>query len=233
MAKIRSLFEIQGTIAGYTTVNSKAYETHIRAARGSKSKVEVNDTLKAHNALLTSANVPARLVKNAIDEYRSDFPGGQLWQDLVGMFKRQLKEERPLSIGMLKYKHINPNYPLSRLLKRGIPSAISVESGLISVTLRELYPMFQRKTIDGYQTEVIAIFIDFDKQETTSDSSTSKIIPLNYAEILNFELKGGKPGDQYLICLKLIGCSKGIVQIGNSTRGMQVIDTGIMEEDEV
>ncbi|MGB4399744.1 MAG: hypothetical protein WBJ10_10255 [Daejeonella sp.] len=68
-----------------TIVNSKAYGEHTRARRGSRNKVEINDTLKLHNLLLTGANTPARLVKNEIDYYRAGFPSGQLWQFLVGM----------------------------------------------------------------------------------------------------------------------------------------------------
>lgn len=229
MAKLSSLLGISGTIGGYTTVNSKAYNTHIRAARGSKSKVEVNDTLKVHNLLLMSANVPARLVKTSIDLYRADFPSGQLWQYLVGMFKKQLKMEISLSIHQLINKDINPDYPLSRLTRRGFKLMVTPGPGTIRVDIQNLSPEFRRKTIDGYQIEVAAIFIDFDRLETTSDRSVSQVLPLSHPGILTFDFKAGKPGDQYLICLKIAGGCKGEVQSDNSLTAMKIIHTGTVE----
>ncbi len=84
-----------------------------------------------------SANVPARLVKIAIDLYRADFPSGQLWQYLVGMFNKQLKMKISLSNHQLINKDINPDYPLSRLTRRGFKlmvTQVRVRSGLRSRT---------------------------------------------------------------------------------------------------
>lgn len=227
MAKNHSFFEL--TPPGLTTVNSKAYGTHTRAARGTKSKVEVNDTLKRHNLLLTNANIPARLVKNAIDTYRSDFPCGQLWQYLVGMFKMQLKMGLPLNVDPLMLKDINPDYTFSRLIKHGFTRTITTGKSTIRVDIEKLNPQFRRKAIDGYLVEVVVIFFDFDRMERTSDSSTSPIVPLSHDQVLSFELNSGKPGDRYLICLKVIACCKGAVQSDNSLTTMKIIHSGTVE----
>lgn len=226
MAKNHSFFELPHP--GLTTVNSKAYGTHTRAARGTKSKVEVNDTLKRHNLLLINANIPARLVKNAIDTYRSDFPCGQLWQYLVGMFKMQLKIKIPLNVDRLMLKDINKEYTLARLIKQGFKKQITVGLRTIKLDIEKLNPQFRRKAIDGYLLEVVVIFFDFDRMETTSDSSTSLILPLSHDQVLSFELKTGKPGVHYLICLKLTGCVGQEVQSDNSARCMQIIRTGMI-----
>ena len=226
MAKNHSFFELPPP--GLTTVHSKAYGTHTRAARGTKSEVEVNDALKRHNLLLTSANIPARLVKNTIDSYRSDFPSGQLWQFLVGMFKMQLKMKIPLNVDRLMLKDINKEYTLSRLVKQAFKKEITVGLRTIKLDIEKLKPQFRRKSINGYLVEVVVIFFDFDRMETTSDSSTSLILPLSHDQVLIFKLKTGKPGDHYLICLKLTGCVGQEVQSDNSVRCMQIIQTGMI-----
>ena len=214
-----------------TFVNSKTYGEHTRARRGTKSKVEVNDTLKAHNVLLTSANIPAILVKKAIDNYRSDFPSGQLWQFLVGMFKRQLKMNIPLNVDQLMYKDISTNYRLSRVLKSGYKQEITSNPAIVNVEFGILNPEFRSKAIDGFLIEVIAMFFDFNSMESTSDSSSGPIVPLKHEQELSFDLKAGKPGDSYLICLKLNGCIRDEILTDNSARCMQIIQTGMVSEN--
>ena len=213
-----------------TYVDSKAYGEHIRARRGTKSKVEVNDTFKAHNVLLSDANIPARLVKKAIDTYRSDFPSGQLWQFLVGMFKTQLKMTIPLNVDQLMYKDININYRLSRILKGGYIQEIRSNPEMLKVELKALKPQFRSNMIDGFLIEVIVMFFDFNNMESTSDFASSQIVPLHKQE-LSFDLKAGKPGDNYLICLKINGCICDKILTENSARSMQIIEAGRVSED--
>jgi len=228
MTKKRSLFNLADPLR--TTVNSKTYGRHTRASRGTKSKVEVNETLKAHNLLLTSANIPAVLVKKAIDSYRDGLPAGQLWQFLVGMFKVQLKMMLPLNVDKLMFRDISKEYTFSRLVRQGFKQAITADRSMIRVDIEKLNPQFRRKAIDGYQVEVIAIFFDFDRMETTSDSVSGQIVSLRHDQVLNFELNTGKPGDRYLICLKLTGCIGGEIQTDHSSKCMCIIETGTVGE---
>lgn len=209
-----------------TVVHSKTYRTHKRARRGTKSKVEVNDTFKVHNVLLSSANIPASLVKKAIDTYRSDFPSGQLWQFLVGMFKTQFKMNIPLNVDQLMYKDISIVYRLSRILKSGYEQEIRSNPEIVKVELGNLNPQFRSKVIDGFLIEVIAMYFDFNSMESTSASASSQIVPIKQIQELSFELKAGKPGDSYLICLKLNGCIRDKMLTENSARSMQIIETG-------
>ncbi len=214
-----------------TVVNSRTYPEHTRARRGTKSKVEVNDTFKVHNVLLAGANIPASLVKKSIDTYRSDFPSGQLWQFLVGMFKKQLKMNIPLNVDQLLYKDICIDYRLSRILKNGYKQEIRSNPELLKVNLGILNPQFRNKTIDGILIEVIAMYFDFNSMECKSDSSSSLIVPLIHEQELSFDLKAGKSGDSYLICLKLNGCIRDKMLTENSARSMQIIETGRVSEN--
>ena len=214
-----------------TIVNSKAYGEHTRARRGTRSKVEVNETLKTHTLLLTGANMPARLVKNEIDSHRAGFPSGQLWQHLVGMFKTQLKMNLPLSVDQLMLKDICKDYPLTRLLKHGLIKVITSGPDAVNVTFEKLNPQFRQKALDGYQVEVAVMYFDFDYMESASDSSVSPIVPLNHPGLLNFELNPGKRGDRYLICLKLTGCVRNEILTDNSAIAMQIIETGMVGQN--
>ncbi len=214
-----------------TIVNSRTYREHTRARRGTNTKAELNQTLKAHTLLLTGANTPARLVKNEIDRYRAGFPSGQLWQFLVGMFKMQLKMKLPLSVDQLSHKDISKDYPLIRFLKQGLNNTITSGPDTVKVDILKLNPEFRRKSLDGYLAEVAVIYFDFDRMESTSDSSVSNVVPLNHPGLLTFELNSGKRGDRYLISLKIVGCAGAEVQHDNSAIGMQIIETGIVGEN--
>lgn len=211
-----------------TLVRSKTYGEHTRAPRGSKSKAEVNDTLKRHNTLLIGANVPAMLVKRAIDSIRDGFPTGQLWQSLVGMFKMQLKVGVPLNVSPLMYKDLSIYYRQSRLVKQGYIHTISAGPEKIKVEIAKLNPTFRKKATDGYQVRVTALFFDFELMEYTAESSLSAIVPLSYSPVLSFELNKGYPGNQYLICISLAGCIRHEVLTENSARSMLIIQTGIV-----
>lgn len=211
-----------------TVVNSKTYGEHTRARRGTKSKVKLNQALKAHTLLLKGANTPARLVKNEIDRHRAGFPSGQLWQFLVGMFKMQLKMKLPLSLDQLFLKDISKDYPLIRLLKRGLNKTITSGPDLVRINIGNLHPQFRRKSIDGYLLEATIMYFDFTCMESTSDSLSSEIVPLNYPGLLTFELNPGKPAERYLISLKLIGCTSAEIQTDDTVIGMQIIETGMV-----
>lgn len=66
--------------------------------------------------------------------------------------------------------------------------------------------------------------------ESTTDSSLSKVVPLKKEQGLSFDLKAGKPGASYLICLKLNGCIRDKMLVEDSARAMQIIETGRVSE---
>lgn len=216
------------THSDHIVVRSKTYGDHTRARRGTKSKVAINETLKAHTLYLKGANMPARLVKNEIDMYRAGFPSGQLWQFLVGMFKMQLKMKLPLSVDQLYLKDISRDYPLARLLKQGMAKTIISGPETTMVTFEKLNPQFRRKSIDGYVIEVAVMYFDFEFMKSTTESSLSAIVPLSHPGLLSFEFKSGKYGNRYLISLKLTGCVRHEILTENSAIAMQIIETGMV-----
>lgn len=225
MAKSFSIIKLQGTLDGMTHVQSKTYGEHIRKARRAG---EVNETLKDNNRQIVAANAPARLIKNAIDQYREDFKGGQLWQRLVSHFKKELKEKQFIDVLALKDKEVNEHYPLSRIYSEVVSITIDPDKRILKVIIsRGCVPNFKRKYIDGYKLSAIAVFPDFEGYNADSLLQETAIIAIaGSKENVCFEFDLKSSWRQYLICLKLEGCSEGNVCAGDSVRGMRIVATG-------
>src|SRR5688500_14469423 len=89
MAKANSLITFQGTVEGFTFVKSPTYGDHVRAARGTRKKAKLNAACQAQSKKLVKSNVPAKIIKDAINPYRRDFYHGPLWQKLVSLTNDQ------------------------------------------------------------------------------------------------------------------------------------------------
>jgi len=113
MAKLNSLFKYDGTFQGVTVVRSRAYGHHIRKAR---TKFTLSEEMKQSTDFMKEANVYAKAFKDAIDPYRRDFRDGFLWQRLVSLFKKQLKEKGLADFKVLDGVELNKFYPLSRIV---------------------------------------------------------------------------------------------------------------------
>ena len=225
MAKLKSIFKPQGTIGGLTTVRSKTYGEHVRSARGSKSAAEVNNAFKKSSSEMMSGNVPARLIKNTIDLHRQDFIGGQLWQKLVGIFKKQVKDQQPFSVKDLQNIEVHDLYPISRFLKGLLQYDLSITKNAIVLNLSfNEHPDFKRKYVDGYRVGVICIFPDFINDQADSLIVYSPVINLSSVyKPLSFEIPCPETAVQFLLCLKIEGCEKGEVCTGLSPKGMRII----------
>ena len=110
MAKADSLITFRGTHGGITFVKSKTYGDHIRAPRGTYKKAEVNAAFKKQSKKLVKANVPAQILRNALNPYRSDFRYGFLWQDLVSMTNDALGKDGTCDFAKLKPFEIHSHF---------------------------------------------------------------------------------------------------------------------------
>lgn len=225
MAKSFSMIKLQGTLDGMTHVQSKTYGEHIRKARRAG---EVNETLKDNSRQIVAANVPARLIKNAIDLYREDFTGGQLWQRLVSHFKKELKEKQAIDVLALKDTEVNEHYPLSRIFSEVVSIKLDSDERILKIIISKgCVPNFKRKYIDGYRLSAIGIFPDFAAGTAESLSQASEILSIaEKSGDITFEFNLKENWQQYLICLKLDGCCKNEVCLGPAVKGMRIVATG-------
>ncbi|MEJ1241970.1 hypothetical protein WBG78_27740 [Chryseolinea sp. T2] len=93
MAKQDSLFKYQGTFRKVTQVNSKTWGEHLRAARGTYKKAELNDAFKKSAAETPIANILAKTIKDLFLPHMNDFKDGRMWSRMLSIFKLQLSKE--------------------------------------------------------------------------------------------------------------------------------------------
>lgn len=180
MAKSDSIIKLQGTIAGLTFVRSRAYGDHVRAKRGTYKKAEVNDALKQESKTLISANIPAKIFKDAIDPYRRTVTGGTLWRRLVSMFLKQLKNTGAIDFGKIGRFEIHADHPFDRFLFIQPTIKVAKEKPLLHVHIEyDHHPRFKVKGINGYRFTVIGMFPDLKKRTAKTIAVESNTIGLS------------------------------------------------------
>jgi hypothetical protein len=149
-------------------VNSKAYGSHLRAARGTRSHAEVNDAMKAHGLRMIGSNSPAKLICDALKPYRVNFPGGMIWQKLVKHFAAQAKKGVDYNVSGIVYWDLNDAEPTSRIMAPTIriTPGNSPEELLVSVSYFFSDRFLQRSNhIKGFVITIIFLFPDFIRNE--------------------------------------------------------------------
>ena len=223
MAKSKSILSIQGTFQNITHVDSRSYGEHIRAARGTHKPAVLNDAMKDEGKKLANAVAPAKLIKDALDPYRQDFYGGQMWQRLVSIFKRQLKQKGTVNYHELTNFEIYKEYPLGRFAIFSLNSQYDKNSSSLTVTLSYPLPVFKKvRYVTHYRLNVIGIFPINEKVLT---NITSSEIILCQAQPKETQLTLSVPTEASvaLLCVKFEGFKNGELAKGLTTKGMAIL----------
>jgi hypothetical protein len=231
MAKSKSIITLEGTFGDITFVKSRTYGDHIRAARGTHKKAEVNDAFKKESESLLSANVPAKIFKDAIEPYRDDFKGGLLWQRLVSMFRKQLRDHGSFDFSNMEPFEIHTDYPFERFLSVRPKIKLDPKKSLLHVyVVYDKHPRFNRSSfIDGYRLSVICIFPDLKKKTSKSVAAHSKIMALTgNVSPLNVQLDVPPKAKSFVVCIKIEGCLDGTVNSTPATKGLRVVGAGVI-----
>jgi len=168
MAKRRNRGLLSNLPPGKILVDSKAYGRHLRAARGSGSSAEVNDSMKEHSRRLLASSVPAKLIRDALIPFKTDFKGGQIWQRLLKHFAFQAKEGRDYSVSGIANWDLNSAYPTSRLMYPTVKITRTDSASELFVEVSYFFSdrFLERKgAINGFQITIIFLFPDFISNE--------------------------------------------------------------------
>lgn len=229
MAKVTSLITLQGTYNGITFVKSSAYGNHIRAKRGTHKKAVLNPAYEKQNKKLVKLNIPAKIIKDAIDPHRKDFFDGRLWTRLISLTNEQNLDDGHFDFTKLKPFEIHKAYPLRRLLDVETKTSVDRERDELHVSLTyNIQPAFDSSlSVDGYQFGVIAIFPDLENSKAKTEVVYSDIIELtgNVAP-LHMHVPVPSNATAYLICVRIDGCKKGKPYHTLASRGMMVVEAG-------
>ena len=229
MAKADSLITLQGTYGAITFVKSPTYGYHVRAARGTHKKAKLNRACQEQSKKLVKANLPAQILRNAINPYRQDFRYGPLWQDLVSMTNHALGENGTFDFSKLEPFEIHPKYPLGRILSLTTTATVDPTRSNLQVTLScEAPPTFDAPVIvDGYRLSVIAIFPDLKKQTAKTEAVHSNIIGLTEkVGPLPVEFSIPRSAKTFLVCVRIDGCKEGKLYGTLGTVGMRMMEAG-------
>jgi hypothetical protein len=228
MAKSDSIFAIQGTVAGLTFVKSRAYGAHLRAKRGTHKKAEVNDALKQEIKRLVSANIPAKIIKDAIDPYRGTMLGGTFWQRLLSLFRKQLKESRAIDFANIAPFNVYEDLPFHRFLVIEPSVSLVKKNSILEVTIDyHDHPKFKVKAVDGYKLTVIGIFPDLKKKLAKTVAVESDVIKITGAiSWLHVQLAVPAKATSYVVCIKIEGCAGGKVAGMRMAMAMQIFGSG-------
>jgi hypothetical protein len=241
MAKMRSIFKIQGTLMGVTMVNSKRYGRYVRAARGTWKEANVNKAFKEASMHLQAARVPAQIIKNAIALHRECFEGGYLWQRLLSLFCRQHKQNGAFDFFALQNMEVHESYPLARLWEPQVRACASLGKSTLHVLLSScMHPVFAAaKSADGYRVQVVAIFPNLAAGCATHSALYSPVIPLGHVgeehhhghrEDLSFDLPLPDNAGVCIICIKLEGMVNHTTMTGDSSKGMRIVKVIALSE---
>jgi len=225
MAKSKSTHDLQGTIDGLTYVNSRTYGKHVRSARGTKKKAKVNKAFKKQSKILMKANLPAKIVRDAIKLHLEDIPGGKLWPRLVSIFNKQVKKTGVVDFGKLTTLEVNKDHPFDEFLAAVVAVSPDKDKDIIRVVLSYPQPpKFPRsRFIDGYRFGVIAIFPDASKNKAKSTAVYSEILPLEEKiSPMTFEVSVPPRAKSCLLFIRIDGCLEKVVNHTAPTKGMKV-----------
>lgn len=207
MARIsRSLINLQGTLGDLTIVNSQAYGRHVRARKGTHTKVECNDSLKLNSGNALSVTSLASVWQNALRSIELYFVQPRLWEKIIGRMFATRSSTVSTLLHSLEGLDINAAYPFERLL----PNLPEIEwkttaRNIIATMHCDSYPIFPTSLhADSYFYTLHIFWLNETGIRCETSSIETEWLPLKHEPLL-FTLKLSKPSwaAHYTALLKL------------------------------
>ncbi len=215
-------------------VNSKAYGTHERAPRGSKSKAVLNRAMKAHGKRLRESNIPAKLIMDALQPFRENFKGGMIWQRLVKHFATQAKKGDAYSVSGIANWDLNTRYLTSRIM--GVSDDIKPAEDFSNLEVSLNYTFSQRfmerkSDISAFRITLIFLFPDFKNNKIKTIYFVMPDKLLNDTSPYSFMVEVPRRANSYLCCFKAEACRNGepIQNKQNIGKAMCLIASGMRD----
>jgi hypothetical protein len=111
MAKARSIIKLSGTIGDVTFVDSSAYGFHGRKKR---SIWEKSEGMISSSTSQTQANLMAKIIFDAVNEFAPGFKNGKFWSRLVSVFRQQKKADEVYNYAGFNGIEMRLDYPSSK-----------------------------------------------------------------------------------------------------------------------
>lgn len=215
-------------------VKSRAYGTHKRAPRGSKSRAVLNPAMKAHGRRLRKSNIPAKLIMDALQPFRGNFKGGMLWQRLVKHFAAQAKESKAYSVTGIEYWDLNDRYPASRLMTTHVKITPDDHFSNLEVSVNYTFSnrfLQRKKDITAFRITLIFLFADFQNNEIVTIPVVLPDKLLSDSAVYACIIQVPPLANSYLVCFKAEACANGVLHQNSSNidKAMCLIGSGIRD----
>ena len=218
-----SAIRIQGSIYDLTIVNSKKYGRHARARRGSITPVTINDELEKSKDQLLECNKPAKMIFDAL---RVEHKDGDLWQRLLSLFRKQLKEDNGFSLSGFERFECSTSYSLQKLVLNEYTITAKPYNNKMRITLKmHNHPTWKKRNyVTGYRPEVIMLFPDFETGVCTKASAHIPVVHFkDDLKPLRFDLPMPAGQKQWLLLLGITACEKNKIITASTHKGMAVV----------
>ena len=203
MAKAKRKVKLSSTNNGITYVNSKAYQPHVRAERGTYTAISLADGMKESTKAQTQANLMAKIVFDTVNNFSPNFKDGKFWSRLVAVFRQLLKQEHTNRYKLLQGMEVRPDYPTSKqgsfLLKKKL-DAVQLHYSLKVDTdyrLSILRMATDRDMLIPYAKEIITINIRADELQGVAQlnfasvaDEASLLYVMKCEQLINGKLEG-------------------------------------------
>ena len=225
MAKARSpIVHLSGTVGNIVIVNSGKYGEHPRAKRGTHKPAVLNNVMQQSSERLIDCNKPAKVIFDAV---RYEHKDGDLWTDLVSIFRAQAKTGKPFNPKSLMRLECSRKYSLDKLLSRDYDIDVKLVKNKLQITVSlKIIPHFNKRQtyVNGYQVGIAVVFPDFAEYEYKKATAQGPVTGLKSAlQPLEFMVPVPKGDAPWLLFLSITGCDGGEVITMPQVKGMAVV----------
>lgn len=227
MAKARSpIVHLSGTVGNITLVNSQKYGEHPRAKRGTHKPALLNKAMQQSSKRLIDCNKQAKVIFDAV---RFEHKDGNLWTDILSIFRAEAKTGKPFNPKSLMRLECSRRYSLDKLLSRDYDIDVKLVKNKLLVTVSlKMVPKFNKRQtyVDGYQVGITVVFPDLAECEYKKASAQGPVTGLKSAlRPIEFTVPvpKGKAQAPWLLFLSVTGCEEGEVIQMPQIKGMAVV----------
>lgn len=162
MARQKGIIKLKGTIAGLTFVDSKTYDPHTRAARGTHKEAGINEVLQGNADNAGKIGPLGSPILRQLKAIENGFVPGDLWPRMTArMFKAKSMKADDL-LQSLKGIELNERYPYSKLFSVPPVFEFSVKKNKLLIALELLSPPHFPREVKAkqYLCELPVLFLD-------------------------------------------------------------------------